>query len=114
MNGLKVSLAALGVTLMLALIGAGGYQAHWWLQKNEQNQNARIRRSSYEAQTTFRDEMVRKIADVKAIDVQLSDHSTPQLVAQRTAIVSIVCADNSRTQGSLDESTAAFVEKECA
>lgn len=107
---------AIGICAPVILAGVviGGYQGGWWLQKNAQNQNARIRRSSYEAQTTFRDEMVRKIGDVKSIDVQLVDSDTPQLRAQRTAIVAIVCADNSRIQGGLDESTAAFVAKECS
>lgn len=111
-------LATLGVVVVLAAIVVGGYLGGWWLQKDVQNRQSRINRASYEQQTTYRDEMIRKIADVRAIDAQISGTPDPdvqdQLKAQRSAVVAIVCRDNTHIQGGLDQATESFVGRECA
>jgi uncharacterized membrane protein YhiD involved in acid resistance len=106
---LGAAVLAVGVVIVLYV---GGFA----LKKDVNNRNADIQRTSYEQQTTYRDEMVRKIQEVKAMDVQIqqSPDQAPQLQAQRRAIVDIICRDNTRISGGLDSSTAAFVHQECA
>jgi hypothetical protein len=108
------------VLTLLAIIVAGVvavalYQGGWWLNKNAENHRADIRRSGFEQQTTYRDEIVRKIADVRAIDQQITESTddTAQLQAQRKAIVNIICRDNTHIQGGLDSDSAQFVQEEC-
>lgn len=110
-----VVLAVFGAMILIVLIVVAGYQGGWWLQKSNANHGAQIRRASDGAQTAYRAEMVRKIQDVKAIDVQIAEspEATAVLTAQRVAIVNIVCSDNAQIQGGLDSATATFVAKEC-
>lgn len=107
-----------GTAAMIVAVGVlvGGYFGGWWLNTDINNRQAHLNRTTFEQQTTYRDEMVRRIQDVKAIDVQIAESrdQAPQLQAQRRAIVDIVCRDNTHINGGLDSSTATFVERECA
>lgn len=111
----KVLLGLAGVVVVIAII-VGGYLGGWWLKKDINNRSAHVNRTTFEQQATYRDEMVRKIQDVKAIDVQLvaSPEIADQLRAQRVAIVNIVCRDNTHISGGLDVATQAFVTEECS
>lgn len=112
---MKVALAFVGAAILFVLVVVGGYLGGWWLQKDVNNRTAHINRTSFEQQTTYRDEMIRRIQDVRAIDVQIAENpsAAPQLNAQRIAIVNIVCRDNTHISGGLDTDTATFVGKEC-
>lgn len=111
--------ATVGVTLgglvLVVLLVLGGYFGGWWLRTDIANRGAHLRRATFEQQTTYRDEMVRKIADVRSIDTQITEapDQAPQLQAQRRAVVDIVCRDNTHINGGLDPATASFVEREC-
>lgn len=117
-------LKAIGAFVVtVAVIGAvivGGYLGGWWLQKDINNRQAHLNRTTFEQQTTYRDEMVRKIQDVRSMDVQLTQvpvsdtDELAKLKAQRISIVNIVCRDNTHISGGLDTDTAAFVSQECA
>lgn len=110
-------LATFAVIILIAGIVVGGYLAGWWLNEDIQNRQAHLNRTTFEQQTTYRDEMVRKIGDVKAVDVQIAQNPDPdvqaQLQAQRRALVDIVCRDNTHINGGLDLATQSFVDKEC-
>jgi hypothetical protein len=114
-TGSKVLVGVAAAVVVLAVI-VGGYLGGWWLNTDINNRQAHLNRTTFEQQTTYRDEMVRRIQDVKAIDLQIgqSPDQAPQLQAQRRAIVDIVCRDNTHINGGLDSSTAAFVERECS
>jgi uncharacterized protein HemX len=116
MNTAGKVLIGIAVAVIAVGIAVGGYLGGWWLQKDINNRSAHIRRTTFEQQTTYRDEMIRKIADVRAIDAQIaqSPDARAELGAQRKAIVAIVCRDNTHINGGLDSDTAAFVSQECA
>lgn len=105
--------ATLGALIVLGGIVVGGYLGGWWLKTDINNRQAHLNRTTFEQQTTYRDEMVRKIEDVQAIDAQLAATPSPELQAQHQAIVNIVCRDNTHINGGLDRTTAEFVRKEC-
>lgn len=109
MRGFAIGLGAVVAAVLLYLGG-------WWLAKDVNNREAHVRRTTFEQQATYRDEMVRKIGDVRAIDVQIreSPDQAAQLRAQRQAIVAIVCRDNTHINGGLDADTEAFVQEECS
>lgn len=104
------ALGVLGFVGIGVMVIVGVYLGGWWLNKDVNNRNAHLRRTTFEQQTTYRDEMVRKIEDVRAIDAQ---PQTPEVQAQRRAIVNIVCRDNGHINGGLDSATAQFVGENC-
>src|SRR5258708_5049581 len=109
MRKVSVGLALVAAAVVFALVVVGGYLAGWWLKTDVTNRNSKLNRASFEQQTTYRDEMIRRISDVQSIDLQIvqSPELRPQLEAQRKAIVNIVCRDNTHIQGNLDSDTAA-------
>jgi hypothetical protein len=113
----KAVLAILLGLIVLVGVIVGGYLGGWWLNTDINNRQAHLNRTTYEMQATYRDEMVRKIADVRAIDAQLAGitdtDERAQLQAQRAAVVGIVCRDNTHINGGLDTATATFVQGEC-
>lgn len=115
MNNVSRGLIAVVLAIVFVLVVVGGYLGGWWLKTDTTNRTSKLNRKSFEQQTTYRDEMIRRISDVQSIDVQIaqSPELRPQLEAQRRAVVNIVCRDNTHIQGGLDNSTAAFVSKEC-
>lgn len=115
MRKVSVGLWAVLAAIVIVLVVVGGYLGGWWLKTDVTNRNSKLVRGSFEQQTTYRDEMIRRISDVQSIDLQIaqSPELRPQLEAQRRAIVNIVCRDNTHIQGGLDNSIAAFVSKEC-
>lgn len=112
----KPILAALAVLAAIAGIAVGGWQLGWWLQQSAVNHQSHINRSSYEFQTTLREQMFKKITDVHDIDVQVAaatpDNAAP-LRAQRTAIVQQVCDLDLQVHGDIPTYLTQFVQKEC-
>lgn len=116
MSKAGVALATIGSIILVIVIVVGGYLGGWWLKTDVNNRQAHLNRTTFEQQTTYRDEMVRKIQDVKAIDVQIVEapDAVDQLKAQRVAIVNIVCRDDTHISGGLDDATQTFVTQECS
>lgn len=108
--------------LVLAVgIVVGGYQLGWWLKGNAVNRTAKINRTSYEVQQTYREKALDDIASVRAVDAQIAEPSTAeavksQLRAQRIAIVTQTCDAISRltTSGAgVDPDIQSFHDGEC-
>lgn len=116
MSAAGKTLVGIAVAVILVGIAVGGYLGGWWLNTDVANRQARLNRTTFEQQTTYRDEMIRKIGDVRLIDTQIvqSPEAAPQLQAQRVAVVAIVCRDNTHINGGLGAATAAFVQGECS
>lgn len=121
----QATLTVLGtIAALIVVIGIliGGYQLHWWLRGQEVNRSAKINRTSYEVQQTYREKALDDIASVRAVDAQLAEPSTSgavkqQLRAQRTAIVTQTCDAISRltTSGAgVDPDIQSFHDGECS
>lgn len=85
----------IAIVVVLCLC-VGLYAGYWWLRRDVLNRGADIRRNGFEQQTTFRDEAIRKMADIAAVDTQLADPALPAdqrnaLNAQRKAMVADAC-----------------------
>lgn len=107
---MKQGLIGVACAVIVVAIIVGGYLGGWWLNTDINNRNAHLRRTTFEQQATFRDEITRKIADVRTID---TEDQTPEVIAQRQAIVDIICRDNTHINGGLDSASAAFVQENC-
>lgn len=106
----------LGVTVVVVLIGVGGWQLNWWLRAKSVNRQAHILRSSYGNQQTLRDQITTQIGNVLTITTQIAQ--TPSdaqaLKAQRLAVLAIVCNDADQVTGDplpLDQQQ--FVQANC-
>lgn len=108
-------LVGIAAVVVVAAVIVVGYLGGWWLRTDVQDRDARVRRSTFEQQATYRDEIVRKIGDVRAIDVQIrqSPEHAKELNAQRAAIVAIICRDNTHIRGDLDADSDQFIREEC-
>lgn len=112
----KAFLAGFLVVLVIIGVVVGGYLGGWWLNKDVVNRTAKVQRASYNEQQTYRAEIVKTIGQVREIDVELvqTPDQASTLNASRKAFVNIICKDDSYIQGGLDDTSAAFVAKECA
>jgi len=123
----EVATAVLATIVGLVLV-AGlvlvGWRAGWWLNESVQQHQvdirAKVNRRSYEVQQTYREEVLKDMEDVRALDAQLADpayaSSAPQLRAQRIAAINKTCDHISRltTSGAgVDPDIQAFHDKEC-
>lgn len=96
----------------------GLYAGYWWLRRDVLNRGADIRRNGFEQQTTFRDQMTQKMADVAQVDAQLANPDLPAdqraaLNAQRAAIVTETCRIATHLAGDVDTSIATFRTANC-
>jgi hypothetical protein len=109
----------LGLILIVG-IAVGGYQLNWWLKGQAVNRNAKINRTSYEVQQTYREEVFTDMSKVRAFDAQIEDPaykgSVPQLRAARIAQIRTTCDHIARlmTSGAgVDPDVTAFHDREC-
>jgi hypothetical protein len=112
----KITVLFVACVIIVGL-AVGGWTLHWFLARSTAGHIARIKRTTFEFQQTYRQEITRKLADVATIDVQLVDPTTDKVTigAQRKAIVAIVCGDASFIVGDpLPANQAAFIAKECS
>lgn len=112
-------LVVVGVLALLALIGVGSWKLGWFVNNANANREAHVIRNGYSNQQTLREEITKKIADVKNMDTQIAEQTptmdmVPQLIAQRKAIVAIVCQDAAQISGDpLPTTQASFVSSNC-
>lgn len=106
--------------ILLAAIVVGGYQLGWWLKQNAVNRNAKINRTSYEVQQTYREEVLKDMQQVSTDDSEIANPaysaSVEELRAQRVHDVQVACDHISRltTSGAgVDPDIQAFQDKEC-
>lgn len=92
------------------------FTVYWPLHTRAVNREDRLRRDRFEFQQTYRANISRHIADLAAIDVQLTarDADPASLNAQRAAIVRLICADASQLNEPLGGPDAATIAKECS
>lgn len=123
MRGRNVALGILativGVAVLVGIVIAG-YQLNWWLKGNAVNRTAKINRTSYEVQQTYREEVLHDMENLGAVDAQLANPAyasmSAELHAQRISIVRTACDHISRltTSGAgTDPDVVAFHDKEC-
>lgn len=92
----------------IVLIGAlivGGWQAGWWFTAQNATRQAELTQNGYSNQMTLRQQITTQLAIVETITTQIAaagnDTSlTTALLAQRTGIAGIVCADAAQISGS--------------
>lgn len=107
--------------LVIAGITFGGWALGWWFTNENAQREAHVIRNGYSNQQTLREEISRKLSDVQTITVQITQlgtsdpASTPALVAQRKAVVNIVCGDAEQITGDpLPADQADFVTANCS
>lgn len=110
----------IGGTIMavVLILGFIGWQAGWWFTAQNATRNAQLIQNGYSNQSTLRDQITAKLADVTGITVQLAAApagQVPALKAQRAAVASIACGDAGKISGTpLPSDQAAWVSANCA
>lgn len=112
----------IGILALLLVVGiaVGGYQLNWWLKSQSVNRNAKINRTSYEVQQTYREEVQKDLQNVATDDREIADPayaaSLAEIKAARIADVNVTCDHISRltTSGAgVDPTVTAFNTREC-
>lgn len=115
----RVVLFGLVAAVLVVGISIAGWKLDWFVTNANTNRQAHVIRNGYSNQQTLREEITRKIADVKDMDTQIAAQTptmdiVPQLTAQRKAIVAMVCQDAAQISGDpLPASQGAFVASNC-
>jgi hypothetical protein len=117
-DGLKAA-AALAVTLAIAAaVLAACYLGSWWIFADSTRRQGEIRRDTFEFQQGRVDGAMNQVADVRAIDVQLT---TPDLAPetaeglrnQRAGIVRQACRSIGEVNGAIPSDLTTFQAQEC-
>lgn len=114
---LVVGLAVLGLALILGLVG---WQAGWWFAARDATRQAEVTQNGYSNQTTLRQQVTSKLADVTGITSQIdapgvTGQQAADLKAQRMAIASAVCGDAAQITGvPLPAQQAQWVSVNCS
>lgn len=113
---LVVGLAVLAVALVLGLVG---WQAGWWFAARDATRQAEVTQNGYSNQTTLRQQINSKLADVTTITTQIATANDPgevaALKAQRAAIANIACSDAAQIAGvPLPAGQAQWVTANCS
>lgn len=109
---------ALGITAVLVVLLVAAYLGGWWLFRDRVQREGEIRRQSFEYQQGRVDGALNQLADIRAIDTQLSnpalDPATAQgLRDQRAGIVRQACKSIAEVPGDIPADLAAFKSREC-
>lgn len=116
-TGGKIAAAVIGALVVIAGFSVAAWKLDWFVTNANANRQAHVIRNGYSNQQTLREEITKKIADVKDMDVQIASSPTDtvaQLTAQRRAIVAIVCQDAVQISGDpLPAIQASFVSSNC-
>lgn len=95
-----VSLAVVAVGLIVTLVC---WRAGWWFAAQNATRQAQVTQNGYSNQTTLRQQVTSKLADVATITTQIAAKNDPAevsaLKAQRAAIAGIVCSDAAQITG---------------
>lgn len=112
--------ATILVVALVVGLAVGGWSLYWFAFRSSENHTSNILRDSYEAQTTLRTELGRKVDDIDALAVQVADPSVTgaqhqALVAQRTNAIDQACEMYGRVAhpSDLTPSVQAFADQEC-
>lgn len=114
---LVVGLAVIVLGAILTLVG---WQVGWWFTAHNATRQAEITQNGYSNQTTLRQQVTSKLADVTSITTQLAAPGvTPDqaaaLKAQRAAIAAIACSDAAQITGTpLPAGQAQWVAANCS
>lgn len=106
--------------VVVALIVVVGWQIGWWFSAQNATRQAEITQNGYSNQTTLRQQVTAKLADVTSITTQLAEPDiTPDqaaaLKAQRAAIAAIACSDAAQITGPpLPAGQAQWVAANCS
>lgn len=106
---MKIAAIVIGIVVILV----GGYFAYWAVVRDSTNRRADVNRTTYEYQQTIRSTLARRLSDIADIDTQAVLDESPQLRAQRKAIVAEMCAMADQISGDVPPRIVAFTVKEC-
>lgn len=97
----SVGAALLAIAVVVGLC-VGGWFLYWDLSKSAAGHRAHINRSTYEFQTTLRNQMESEIVQVKTLDAQMVGASADSQVAyrsQQTALTQQICLQGQQLSG---------------
>lgn len=108
----------IAAVVVIASLLVALYAGFWWLKRDVFNRDAQIRRDTFEQQTTYRDEAIRKMDDISSVDAQLADPALAAdqrnaLNAQRKAMVTDTCRIMTHLVGDTDPSISTFHATNC-
>jgi hypothetical protein len=112
-----VSLAVVVVGLIVTLVC---WQAGWWFASRDATRQAEITQNGYSNQTTLRQQVTSKLAEVTGITSQIdgpgvTGQQAADLKAQRMAIASAACGDAAQVTGTpLPGQQAQWVSVNCS
>jgi hypothetical protein len=114
-KALNITVAVVVVALLTAGLSIGAWQLGWFVEEKNTERRGRIDQETYQRQNALVEAMLDDVREVRSIDISAAEAPSPQLDAQRTAIVSQICDSAAKLNGTidLDVSTQAFVTVEC-
>lgn len=108
--------AVMAGLLVVAAVAAGGWQLGWWMERESTNRRTSIANDSLARQQALADEATDKAADLRRIDVQMTEAPSAAIRAQRVAVVDQFCAAYGGLTGRLTvpASVDALAAQECS
>lgn len=111
-----VAVAVVALGLIVTVIC---WQAGWWFASHDATRQAQVTQNGYSNQTTLRQQVTSKLADVSTITVQIAATKDAQegaaLKDQRAAIAGIACSDAAQITGvPLPADQAQWVSVNCS
>jgi hypothetical protein len=108
------------VFALIAGLTVAGHYLGWWLSAQDATHQAQNTQNGYANQTTLREQVTSKLADVDTLTTQIAAAGTDTslvtaLKSQRMGIAEIVCGDAAQVSGTpLPADQAQWVTANCA
>jgi hypothetical protein len=111
--------AGLAIIVLAAILTLVGWRIGWWFTAQNATRQAQVTQNGYSNQTTLRQQVTSKLADVAAITSQIAAAKDPAEVSalkdQRAAIAGIACSDAAQITGTpLPAQQAQWVSANCS
>jgi len=114
-RALNITVAVVVIAVLTAGLSLAAWQLGWFVEEKNTERRGHIDQETYQRQNSLVEAMLDDVREVRSLDVSATEAPSPQLDAQRTAIVSQICDSAAKLNGTidLDSSTAQFVAVEC-
>lgn len=110
---MKTALATIAGLLVVAALGIGVWQLGWFVEAKNTDRRTQVNDRSQGRQQALTSKVLRDIRTVRDIDA--NQEPTPEIAAQRQAIVDGICDNAALLTGNVTLSATAesFINQEC-
>lgn len=104
--------AVIGTVVAVIILSIAAWQLDWFVKEKNTDRQTQVTNNSIGRQQAIQSAVLRQIATVRDIDTQ---EQTPEVIAQRKAIVTEICENAGMLTGSLTlpASAVEFTSQEC-